>query len=91
MTVKNRMEKQPSAVNWHALPLLLDEIEAADALGVSVSFLRKSRCEGCKRPTLETVNDEENAPPFVKVGGRVKYPSKDLREWADGLPRKRVI
>jgi len=91
MTVKNRMEKQPPAINWQTLPLLLDEIEAALVLGVSVSFLRKSRCEGCKRPTLETVNDEENAPPFVKVGGRVKYPSKDLREWADTLQRKRVI
>jgi len=85
------MEKLPPTVNWIALPLLLNEVEAADALGVSVSFLRKSRCEGCRRPTLETVNDEENAPPFVKIGGRVKYPSKDLREWVDGLTRKRVI
>ena len=56
MTVKNRMEKQPPAVNWHALPLLLDEIEAADALGVSVSFLRKSRCD--------------EVDPFVKTQNR---------------------
>jgi hypothetical protein len=91
MTVKNRMEQQPPAVNWDALPLLLDEVKAADVLGVSLSFLRKSRCEGCKKVTLATVNEEDNAPPFVKIGGRVKYPSKDLREWADGLTRKRVI
>ncbi len=91
MTVKNRMEKTQAASNWDALPLLLDEAEAADILGVSVSFLRKSRCEGCKKPALENVNDEDNVPPFVKIGGRVKYPAKDLRKWADGLPRKRVI
>jgi hypothetical protein len=85
------MKKQPPSVNWDALPLFLDEPEAADALGVSVSFLRKSRCAGCKKVTLETVNDEETAPPFVKIGGRVKYPTRDLREWAAGLTRKRVI
>lgn len=91
MTVGNHMEKLPPAVNWDELPLLLDEVKAAEILGVSVSFLRKSRCEGCKKPTLNSVNDEESTPPFVKIGGRVKYPSKDLREWADELPRKRVI
>ena len=91
MTVRSRMEKLPPTVNWEMLPLLLDEIEAADVLGVSISFLRKSRCEGCKKPTLNSVNDEESTPPFVKIGGRVKYPTKDLREWADALPRKRVI
>lgn len=91
MTIRSRMEKLPPAVNWDALPLLLDEVEAAAALGVSLSFLRKSRCEGCKKATLKTANDEDSTPPFVKIGGRVKYPSKDLRQWADELPRKRVI
>jgi predicted DNA-binding transcriptional regulator AlpA len=85
------MGKLPPFVDWDALPLLLNEKEAAIALGVSVSFLRKSRCEGCKKVTLETVNDEESAPPFVKIGGRVKYPTSDLREWAAGLTRRRVI
>jgi hypothetical protein len=70
---------------------MLNEAEAAKMAGVSVSFLRKSRCEGCKKVTLETVNDEESAPPFVKIGGRVKYPTSDLREWAAGLTRRRVI
>jgi hypothetical protein len=85
------MEKLPPAVEWGSLPLMLNEIEAAAVLGVSVSFLRKSRCEGCRKATLETLNNEENAPPFVKLGGRVKYPSNDLREWVAGLQRKRVI
>ena len=85
------MEKTLPAVEWERLPLMLDETKAAAVLGVSVSFLRKSRCEGCKKFTLETVDDDETAPPFVKVGGRVKYPTQDLREWAASLTRKRVI
>jgi hypothetical protein len=35
--------------------------------------------------------DEESVPPFVRTGGRVKYPTKDLQEWAAKLPRRRVI
>jgi hypothetical protein len=91
MTLQSRIEKLPPAVEWDKLPLMLDEAKAAVVLGVSVSFLRKSRCEGCRKVTLDTLNDEENAPPFVKIGGRVKYPTKDLREWAAGLTRRRVI
>ena len=78
-------------VEWGKLPLMLDEARAAAVLGMSVSFLRKSRCEGCKKVTLDTVNDEETAPPFVKIGGRVKYPTRDLQEWAARLTRRRVI
>jgi hypothetical protein len=85
------MSKLPPMVEWDKLPLMLDETEAALALGMSVSFLRKSRCEGRRKVTLKTANDEETAPPFVKIGGRVKYPTMDLREWAAGLARRRVI
>jgi hypothetical protein len=91
MTAQSIVEKAQPAVEWDKLPLMLDESKAAATLGVSVSFLRKSRCEGCKKVTFETVSDEETAPPFVKIGGRVKYPTKDLQEWAAGLTRKRVI
>ena len=45
MTIQNRMEKLPPTVNWIALPLLLNEVEAADALGVSVSLLMRERLE----------------------------------------------
>jgi hypothetical protein len=69
------MGKTQPTVEWDKLPLMLDESKAATVLGVSVSFLRKSRCEGYKKVTLGTVNDEETAPPFVKIGGRVKYPT----------------
>jgi predicted DNA-binding transcriptional regulator AlpA len=71
---------------------MLDEPEAAVVLGVSISFLRKSRCEGCKKPTLETQGEEETAPPFIRIGPkRIKYPTKDLQEWVAGRARKRVI
>jgi hypothetical protein len=85
------MEKLPLTANWDAEPLFLDESEAAKKLGVSVSFLRKARCKGCKKVTPENRDDAESAPPFVKLGGRVKYSTKDLRKWADSLPRKQVI
>jgi predicted DNA-binding transcriptional regulator AlpA len=91
MTAQSLMEKTPPAVEWDKMPLMLDESKAAAALGVSVSFLRKSRCEGCKKVTLDTVSDEKTAPPFVKIGGRVKYPTRDLQEWAAALIRRRVI
>jgi predicted DNA-binding transcriptional regulator AlpA len=91
MTAQSHKEKPQPTVEWDKLPLMLDETKAAAVLGMSVSFLRKSRCEGCKKVTLETANDEESAPPFVKIGGRVKYPTSDLREWAAGLTRRRVI
>ena len=91
MTAPSRNEKAQPTVERDALPLMLNESEAAKMAGVSVSFLRKSRCEGCKKVTLETVNDEESAPPFVKIGGCIKYPTSDLQEWAAGLTRRRVI
>lgn len=82
----------PPVVEWDKLPLMLDEPEASVVAGVSVSFLRKSRCEGCKKPTFETRDEEESAPPFIRIGPkRVKYPTKDLQEWVAGLARKRVI
>jgi hypothetical protein len=88
---EGNMSKQPPVVEWDKLPLMLNESEAAKMAGVSVSLLRKSRCKGCKKVTLETVNEEESAPPFVKIGGRVKYPTRDLQEWAARLTRRRVI
>jgi hypothetical protein len=82
----------PPVVEWDKLPLMLNEDEVSVVAGVSVSFLRKSRCEGCKKPTLETRDEEESAPPFIKLGPkRVKYPTKDLQKWVAGLTRKRVI
>lgn len=69
----------PPPIDWSRLPLLLGEKETAAVTGLSVSFLRKSRCEG-------TRGNRTPAPPFVSIGGRRYYKVADLRAWVEGLP-----
>lgn len=57
-----------------SLDKLLSTTEAADRLGVSVSFLNKARCTG-------------DGPPFVKIGARVSYDPADLAAWLAGQKR----
>jgi hypothetical protein len=71
-------------VDWNALPLMLDERYASAALGVSVSFLRKSRCEGTRKGRTP-------APPFVCVGGRRYYRTLDLKSWVESLVSQQVL
>lgn len=52
------------------VPRLLDTAAAAEALGVSKSWLDKSRITG-------------EGPPFVSVGGRRFYAIVDLNAWLD--------
>ena len=59
-------------------PLLLDEKRAAEYLGVSLSYLRKSRSEG-------SPGNRTPPPPFVKIDGRVFYRCSDLDQWVAGL------
>jgi hypothetical protein len=85
MTVRSRIEQQPLlCVDWNTLPLMLDENEASRVTGVSVSFLRKSRCEGARK-------NKTPAPLFVRVGGRRYYRIVDLRAWVDALTPRQVI
>ena len=84
MSIKNRPQDEPSHIDWNSLQLLLDEKKAADLLGVSLSYLRKSRCEG-------TVRGRTPAPPFVYVGNRVYYRPNDLKAWVEGLSERAVI
>jgi hypothetical protein len=74
----------PPLVEWGKLPLMLDENNAASALGVSVSYLRKARCEGL-------LKHRTPAPPFVAVGGRRYYRTTDLKSWVDNLVPQQVI
>jgi hypothetical protein len=79
------MEQQPLAcVEWDTLPLMLNEKEASRVTGVSISFLRKSRCDGARK-------NQTPAPPFVSVGGRRYYRTVDLRAWVDALAPRQVI
>jgi hypothetical protein len=84
MTIRSRMEQPLPYVEWSTLPLLLDEKDASRVSGVSVSFLRKSRCNGARK-------NRTPAPPFVYVGERCYYRTADLRDWVDALIPRQVI
>jgi hypothetical protein len=71
-------------VDYGALQLLLDEKKTARLLGVSLSYLRKSRGDG-------TIRGRTPAPPFVYVGNRVYYRTTDLKAWVEGLAGRTVI
>ena len=49
-------------------PEVVDEHEAARIIGVSVQWLRNNR----RTPA---------APPFCKIGSRIRYRVETLREW----------
>jgi hypothetical protein len=66
------------------MQLLLDEKKAARLLGVSLSYLRKSRGDG-------TIRGRTPAPPFVYVGNRVYYRTADLKAWVEGLAGRAVV
>ena len=62
-----------SSSNGHVMP----ERDAARYLGMSVSWLRKSRMEGAT-----------TAPPFLKIGKAVRYARSDLDIWIAGRRRR---
>jgi hypothetical protein len=84
MITKSCISRSTPALDWNTLPLMLDEKHASLALGVSVSFLRKSRCEGTRKK-------QTPAPPFVSVGGRRYYRTVDLKSWVESLVTQQVI
>ena len=75
---RHDVTEQPS------LPRLLDEKQAARYLGVSLSYLRKSRSEGAP-------GGRTPPPPFTKIDGRVYYKVIALDEWVDSLESQRVV
>jgi hypothetical protein len=78
------VREQTPATDWDSFQLLASEKQAARLLGTSLSYLRKSRCEG-------TIRGRTPAPPFVYVGKRVYYRIADLKAWVEGLTGKTVI
>ena len=81
MTISNRERPELDFAN---LPLMLTDVEAAQLLRLSVSFLRKSRCEG-------QIGNRTPAPPFIYVGGRVRYITSDLKQWVEQHERRAAI
>ncbi len=64
-----------SEKNGAASPKLLSVKEAAERLGLSISYLNKMRVHG---GTL----------PFVKIGASVRYRPEDLEVWVAGHVRR---
>lgn len=56
------------------LPLLLSEKQVAQLIGMSRSFLRQARMEGCRKNRTE-------APPFVRIGRAIRYKAEDVLSW----------
>jgi len=53
---------------------LLTETDAGTYLGVSRSFLAKSRCNG-------TLPNHTPGPPYIKLGHAIRYDVRDLDAW----------
>ena len=79
-TIKNR--ELPTIPD--NLPLMLNDKDAAKLLGVSASYLRKSRSTG-------TIGHRTPPPPFTKVDGRRLYKVAELRAWVDALESSEAI
>ncbi|NQZ83347.1 MAG: helix-turn-helix domain-containing protein [Colwellia sp.] len=58
----------------------LSEIETAEYIGMSRSFLRQSRMEGNRE-------NRTPAPPFIKIGRAVRYLKDDLDNWLNSFHR----
>jgi len=54
------------------------EIETAEYIGMSRSYLRQARMEGNR-------NNRTPAPKFIKVGRAVRYLKEDLDKWLDSF------
>ena len=80
-SVRNR---ELPVVEWDKLPILLKEDQAALIINVSVHALRKARCEGVS-------GSRTPMPPFVRVGGRIRYRLSDVLAWVDALEAREAI
>jgi len=54
---------------------MLDAKAAAALLGVAAQTMARWRCEG-------------GGPPFLKLGGSVRYDVRDLERWIEGQRRR---
>ena len=52
----------------------VSDVEAAEYIGMSVSFLRQARCNGNREGRTA-------GPPFIKIGRSIRYLITDLEIW----------
>jgi hypothetical protein len=81
MTIRNRALP---IVEWDKLPALLTDEQLATVINISASALRKARCEG-------VTGSRTPLPPFVKVGGRIRYRLSDVLLWVESLTPREAI
>jgi predicted DNA-binding transcriptional regulator AlpA len=67
-------------MSYSTQPRALSEIETAEYIGMSRSFLRQSRMEGNRE-------NRTPAPPFIKIGRAVRYIKDDLDNWLNSFNR----
>lgn len=59
---------------------VFSELETAQYIGMSRSFLRQSRMEGNREGRTP-------APPFIKIGRAVRYLKEDVDQWLNAFQR----
>ena len=80
-SIKNR---ELPVIEWDKLPALLTEMQLSQIINISPSALRKARCEG-------VTGSRTPMPPFVKVGGRIRYRLADVFKWIEQLDAREAI
>ena len=70
----SKTSSPPPANRPTATPILLTPKQAARHLNLSVSWLAKRRGDG-------------DGPPYVKLGGAVRYAEPSLQQWMKGQQR----
>ena len=74
LTKSSNSSGVPAASRPTAAPTLLTPKQAARYLNLSVSWLAKRRLAG-------------DGPPYIKLGGAVRYVEASLQQWMKGQQR----
>jgi len=84
---KNSKEQlmEQHGIDFYEIPLYSDEKEVSELFNISVSQLRKWRCNG------KSVKKLSEGPKFVKIGGKILYKRCDLIDWYINQPSRRVL
>jgi hypothetical protein len=80
-SIKNR---EIPVIEWDKLPLLLTDEQTAVVINISADALRKARCEG-------VTGSRTPMPPFIKIGGRIRYRLSDIKLWVEQFEARGVI